>query len=560
MVSVLRTPYLLKLLKDKLTHIFIQLLIQYSPAMELLQAFILDGNEHNVHIVFDENDDPWFHSYDIANILGIKNIRSSTTSFESDLKCTKDVETIKGKQQVTFLSELGLYNLILSSRKPSARPFQRWVFNVIKQIRKNGRYELETDSAMKDEIIVALQNECFKIKQDQYRISHNTLVDAFANKNVVYLGIVDKCENGDFIIKIGASDDIRTRVGDHIKSFAKFHLIKVIEVEQNFAFEAFLHAHQDIKPYRYTDKINEKSYRELYRLTQEQKHKAINVATHNVFKFRSLSHINHNLELFRMYKDLEQQKQSEVPKESNIEILENYLDKTRIEPSEVDPILLLAHNRKHTQVKGDKIQAYYPDGRLYKTFISMIEVCRDPEIRGTNERIRSAIENRDLYKNYRWMTLDRSLEDDTIQEVPELRDSNRRSVSYEMVAALRFDKTKVMKVYANGLSASQELGVGKTCICNAITRKSRSNGFYWVKWSSVSDEMKQEYLANNSLPDQYIGTTSKPVYRHHPISNAILHKYSSIQDVIREFKISRQTLMNAINLNMIEHGYKWSYA
>jgi len=55
-----------------------------------------------------------------------------------------EMDTIQGKRQTTFINESGLYSLILSSKLDSAKRFKRWVTSeVLPQIRKNGRYELE---------------------------------------------------------------------------------------------------------------------------------------------------------------------------------------------------------------------------------------------------------------------------------------------------------------------------------------------------------------------------------------------------------------------------------
>lgn len=51
--------------------------------------------------------------------------------------------TLGGNQNITFLTEIGLYRLIGISRKPNARKFQKWIAMVVKEIRLNGKYELE---------------------------------------------------------------------------------------------------------------------------------------------------------------------------------------------------------------------------------------------------------------------------------------------------------------------------------------------------------------------------------------------------------------------------------
>ena len=52
------------------------------------------------------------------------------------------VPTPGGPQTVRAVNEPGLYSLILTSRKPAAKRFKRWVVHeVLPQIRRTGRYE-----------------------------------------------------------------------------------------------------------------------------------------------------------------------------------------------------------------------------------------------------------------------------------------------------------------------------------------------------------------------------------------------------------------------------------
>ena len=52
-------------------------------------------------------------------------------------------DTSAGQRNALFLTEIGLYRLLGMSRKPLARPFQKWVAKTIKEIRLTGKYELE---------------------------------------------------------------------------------------------------------------------------------------------------------------------------------------------------------------------------------------------------------------------------------------------------------------------------------------------------------------------------------------------------------------------------------
>ncbi len=53
------------------------------------------------------------------------------------------VVTLGGQQNTTFLTEQGLYKVLMRSRKKIAEQFQDWVCEVVEEIRKNGKYELE---------------------------------------------------------------------------------------------------------------------------------------------------------------------------------------------------------------------------------------------------------------------------------------------------------------------------------------------------------------------------------------------------------------------------------
>ena len=87
----------------------------------------------------------YFVGKDVASALGYVHPTKAVTTHvdEEDRNMTKTVN-IQGKRDTTFITESGLYALILSSKLDSARRFKRWVTSeVLPAIRQNGRYELE---------------------------------------------------------------------------------------------------------------------------------------------------------------------------------------------------------------------------------------------------------------------------------------------------------------------------------------------------------------------------------------------------------------------------------
>lgn len=84
---------------------------------------------------------PWFVAADVCRALEISNHRDALSRLDTDEKGVALTDTLGGKQEMTVVSEPGLYSLVLGSRKPEARQFKRWVtHDVIPSIRSHGAY------------------------------------------------------------------------------------------------------------------------------------------------------------------------------------------------------------------------------------------------------------------------------------------------------------------------------------------------------------------------------------------------------------------------------------
>lgn len=85
--------------------------------------------------------DPWFVLKDVCNVLNIGNSRDVVARLDQDEKGVGQIDTLGGKQEMTIINESGLYNVILRSDKPEAKPFRKWVTSeVLPTIRRHGMY------------------------------------------------------------------------------------------------------------------------------------------------------------------------------------------------------------------------------------------------------------------------------------------------------------------------------------------------------------------------------------------------------------------------------------
>lgn len=90
----------------------------------------------------DEAGEPWFVLKDCMSILDLGNPTETVKMFDKDeFSTTEVIDSIGRRQQTYIISEPGLYRLVMKSRKPEAKEFQRWVTHeVLPSIRKHGGY------------------------------------------------------------------------------------------------------------------------------------------------------------------------------------------------------------------------------------------------------------------------------------------------------------------------------------------------------------------------------------------------------------------------------------
>ena len=110
-----------------------------STSGNTLSVFDFEGS--TVRVITDESGEPWFVASDLAKILGYRMASDMTRRLDDDEKGTRSVRTPSGVQQMTIITEAGLYVAILGSKVEGAQRFKRWVTHeVLPAIRKTGMY------------------------------------------------------------------------------------------------------------------------------------------------------------------------------------------------------------------------------------------------------------------------------------------------------------------------------------------------------------------------------------------------------------------------------------
>ena len=107
---------------------------------DIMRAF--SYGERAVRVV-EVDGEPWWFVKDVAEALGLKNSSQAIARLDSDEKGVISNDTLGGAQDMAIVNEAGLYSLILSSKKPEAKEFKRWITHeVLPAIRQQGSYAI----------------------------------------------------------------------------------------------------------------------------------------------------------------------------------------------------------------------------------------------------------------------------------------------------------------------------------------------------------------------------------------------------------------------------------
>lgn len=98
----------------------------------------------SIRVVRDEDGEPWFVAKDVLDVLDLD--KTALRKLDEDEKGVDSIHTPGGEQQMTIVTEPGFYKLVMRSRKPEAKAFQRWVTHeVLPALRRDGGYMVARD-------------------------------------------------------------------------------------------------------------------------------------------------------------------------------------------------------------------------------------------------------------------------------------------------------------------------------------------------------------------------------------------------------------------------------
>ena len=205
---------------------------------ETLDENYITFDKFIINLIIDNSDKIWFNANQLTKSLEYSNYIKALKQHTSDkdrvqLKNINHSYNIKQHPQTVYLSESGLYKLILRSKMKKAQLFSDWVTNdVLPSIRKYGYYKMKK-SYEKDKNDL-LEKINYLEKQNKLMIN-DLKKEKYPNGAVVY--IIDYSDDPNYekdVYRLGSTDDMNKRK----KIYDTHTLHKKPVVEKHFTEKA----------------------------------------------------------------------------------------------------------------------------------------------------------------------------------------------------------------------------------------------------------------------------------------------------------------------------------
>jgi prophage antirepressor-like protein len=529
--------------------------------MEVVKAF--NSNKLHTEIVIKGTiNEPLFRANDVGTILEMTNIRATIQNFDDSEKVVNSIDTLGGSQQVTFLTEKGLYKVLFKSRKPIAEKFQNWVCEVIKELRLNGVYDLQKQ---------LLQVEDQKAKEYETKLETQKVIERekillkeYGTIGAVFYVIkVKTYENTQYVIKVGESRrGVTDRYKEHKNKYEECVLLDCFTVNKSKDFETFIKEHDLVRPNKVKNLQGHETELELFLIGKNLSYQTlINIVTNNIKYFNNNDNSKLELEneqlklmlemkttnndnvliqeLIKTIKDLSHK--VDVIEKSNKEIL-NKLNSH-------EPKLVTGFSEPLLTV-GPRLQKINPETLLLiKVYDSVSEAMKeDSNIKRPS--VNKAIIENTIYCGYRWLLVDREMDPNIIHNITPTKQTKVQNLGY--IAQINKEQTNIVNVFLDRKTAAHFNGYESISALDIPVKKfTLSQGYYYKIYTDCDLMFREEFEEKiNGLPLLY-----KNGVGQYDLQNNLIREFACKYDCIKTLLMSDKTLAKALNKNVPYNGF-----
>ena len=539
--------------------------------MDIVKAF----NSNDLHteiIIKGDVENPLFRASDIGIVLDISTIRSVIRDFNETEKVVLSTHTLGGLQDVTFLTEKGLYKVLFKSRKPIAEKFQDWVCEVIKELRLKGTYDLQQQLEQAKVEITQIEDKNKKeydiqLAKEKILEREKVLLKEFETIGAIFYIIkVKTFENGQYIVKVGESRiGIVNRYKEHKYKYDECLLLDCFLVNKSKDFETFIKENEFIRPSKVTDLPGHEKEQELFLIGKNLSYKTlINLVNNNTKYFNDNNNEVKKLELELEILKLKENSLTQFNNDNeNIKELLKMVNtlNTKINNLEqINKTILEKLNSQQTKVVtgfseplvtlGPRLQKINPETlQLIKVYETIAE-CMKENIEIKRPSINKAIEENTIYHGFRWLLVDRSVDPNIILNIQPTKITRPQNLGY--IAKLNKEKTEILNVYLDRKTAATENEYASSAaLDNPVKNFTLTNGHYYVLYDSCEEELKEEFVIKNNSKEPILYKNGVGQY---DAENKLIQEFICKYDCIKSLHISDKTLERALQNNILYNG------
>jgi hypothetical protein len=341
------------------------------------------------------------------------------------------------------------------------------------------------------------------------------------NSSIVYIIKVKTYDNGEYVIKIGESNNLHDRYVSHKKKYEDCLLLDCFLVNKRQQFEHFLHHHDKIRPNKVKNLHGHEKENELFlvgkNLTYDMVLKIIN---DNIRNFNDWT-VNDIIDIIKEENEkfIDKISNSNLKNNftsensNNIDTLINrlinkidYLEKSNKEILEkIDKPQIKTATNFNTELVtvGDRLQKINPEtGALVKVYESAAECINESKKTINRQSLKNAINCNTVYRGFRWMFVDRNKDPNVIENYQPTKVTRPQNLGY--IAKLDANKTKIMNVYLDRKTAAKENGyISLSALDNPVKNGTVTNGNYYILYDNCEDDLREKFEEEHGEPILY---------------------------------------------------------
>jgi hypothetical protein len=414
------------------------------------------------------------------------------------------------------------------------------------------------------------------------------LLNEFGNNiEAIYIIKVKTYETGEYVVKIGRSEDsVEQRYKAHLTNYDECLLLDIFPVKKSKKFENFIHTHDDVKINKVKNLNGHENEIELFlignKLSYKQLLKIINTNIkhfneYNETDFKELKNENEKLqnEIKTLKEILSLQNSSSISNDNTIlqqilqeqkeqkKIIKILLEKSqntddKLEKSNKELLEKITPPPKITTIMGnvnlnvgDRLLQINPETKqIVKVYETVAEALKESNFKLKRPSIQKAVTENTIYQGSRWLYVDRNVEPtEAIKTLKETKETKVQNNGF--IAKINKEKTEILTVYLDRKTAAHQNNyTSLSALDTPVKNNTITNGFYYMLYDNCDEELREKFEEKYGEPFLY-----KDGVGQYDTANNLVQEFTCKYDVIKKIKVGDKSLAKVLDNNILYNNF-----